>query len=49
MFDSGDVIEMNMQMWSMQPNHPSVLCIYSNDVYKVYIKQNIYNAKYMCS
>jgi len=39
-------MEMNMQMCSMQYNHSTVLCIYSNEVCNIYIKQNICNAEY---
>jgi len=46
---NGDVMEMNMQMCSMQHNHTIVLCIYSNEVCKVCIKQNICNAEYTCT
>ena len=34
---SDDVMEMNMQMCSMQYNHSTVLCIYSNKVCNVYM------------
>jgi len=47
MLYSGDVIEMNMQMCSIQHNHTTMLCLYSTDVCKVYIKQNRCNAEYM--
>jgi len=46
---SGDVIEINIQIYSMQHNHTTVLCIYSNDVCKVYVKQNTCNPEYMCT
>ena len=51
---SGDVIEVDMQVGMqyehagghMQDNHNTVLCIYSNDVCKVYRKQNRCNVEH---
>ena len=54
MSSSGDVIEVNMQVGMqyehaggyLPDNHNTVLCIDSNDVCKVYRKQNRCNAEH---